>query len=361
MKQVSSVIYAVALISALGGCGTKDSSSTTTPTTATASAVVDDPQLQSSVVNATHGDAISASADQSASGASLRDGGSSDATGSSDDDTSTITKTCAVSGATAVVTISSTISRTKTDTKKSGKVTLKHVATGSGTATRTWSRTDGAAVACNTAASGANVDFKNPSGLKLDLAFERSREVVNTFTSTALTRTSTKSFKASGKRAVTWSSNDVAADNATTYVRNKSIVITDVTHSLVMTNKDGVTVSSSIAINTTVDKPLVVKVERSKTDNTVTGKTIVSGQVVAKKDSDATITTTYADFKLGTDECKPVSGTATIVIADSAGTVLKTLVLEAGTTSDGELKDKDSGVEVEGFSLDNCDTEDKKI
>jgi hypothetical protein len=354
----------LAFVAALTGCGTKASDSTTPiPATVGAATLVADPQLSGSIVNASHGDAISAAADQSASGAGLTDDGLSNLIKEtdSDTDTSTVTKTCAVSGATAVVSIDSSVNRSKTDSKKSGTVTVTRTVTGTSKVTRTWSRSDGTAVACNTAATGANADFKNPSGLKLDLSFERSREAKRTYTSTKLTRTSTKSFKASGKRAVTWSSNDTAADSATTYVRNKSIVITDVKHALVMTDKDGVTVSSALVINTAADKPLVVKVERSKTDHTVSSKTIVSGTVVVTKDTDSTITTTYADFKLGSDECKPVSGSATIVITDSAGAVLKTMVLEAGTTSDGELKDKDSGVEVEGFALDDCDSEDKKI
>ena len=346
----------------LAGCGTKaqDSTDPMTPTVA-ASTLVADPQLSGSIVNASHGDAISAAADQSASGAGLTDGGSAYLIKDSDSDTSTITKTCAVSGATAVVSINSTVNRAKTDTKKSGTVTVTRTLAGSSKVTRTWSRSDGTAVTCNTAATGANADFKNPSGLKLDLSFERSRDSNRTYTSTQLTRTSTKSFIASGKRSTTWSSNDTAVDTATTYVRNKSIVITDVKHALVMTDKDGAEVSSALTIKTAAGKPLVVKVERSRTDNSVTSKTIVSGQVVVTKDTDSTITTTYADFKLGSDECKPVSGSATIVFTDSAGTVLKTLVLEAGTTSDGELKDKDSGVEVAGFVLDDCDSEDKKI
>jgi hypothetical protein len=168
-------------------------------------------------------------------------------------------------------------------------------------------------------------------------------------------------FKVSGKRSVTWSSNDATSDSSTSYFRNKSIVITDVKHDLTMTNKEGVTYSSSLTINTAANKPLVVKVERSKTDHSISSKTIVSGQIISKKDSDSTITTTYDAFKVGSDECKPVSGTATIVITDASGAVLKTLVLGAGTTGDGELKDKDSGTEIEGFALDDCDSEDKKI
>jgi hypothetical protein len=197
MKQLSKILLSIITVTPMVGCG-NSSSSGGVAAMATATELVSDPQLSGSVVNASHGDAISAVADQSTSGAGLLDASTADASKSkskdSDSDSSTVTKTCAVSGLTAVVSISSSIDRTKTDTRKSGTVTAERTRTGSGTMTRTWSRTDGVAVACNTGGSGANVDFQNPSGLKVDLAFERSREDKRTYTSTTLTRSSSRSF-----------------------------------------------------------------------------------------------------------------------------------------------------------------------
>jgi hypothetical protein len=361
VKSTGLLTVSVALIATLAGCGAKSSKDSGTAT-ATAADLAGDPQLQSSVVNASHGDTVTAAADQSSSGAGLMLRGKDDSGSSSseddDHDKSSVSKSCALSGSSAVVTISSAIDEAKTSTSKSGTVTNTRTRTGSSTMTRTWSRTDGTAVTCNTAGTGANVDFKNPSGLKLDVSIDRSRDVSNKFVGPKLTRTSSKSFSVKGSHAVTWSSNDATGDGST-YVRNKSIVIKDVTRSMTMTNKDGVTLSSTLVMNTTTDKPIVVKVERAATDHSVSSKTFVSGEVVVKKDADATITTTYDNLKL-TSECQVESGTATIVITDSAGAVLKTLTLGADSSGDAELKDKKSGSGIDGFALDGCDAEDSK-
>ena len=108
--------------------------------------------------------------------------------------------------------------------------------------------------------------------------------------------------------------------------------------------------------------PLVVKVERNKTSHAVESKTFVSGQLVAKKDSDATITTTYSNLKVkhSDSSCSIESGSAQVVVTDATGTTLKTMTL--GLNSDGESSLEDSsGTEIEGFSLDPCDSEDVKI
>ena len=352
-RVTGSACVSLALAATLASCGAKKDKSTTTPT-ASASELASDPALTGSVVNASHGDVVSSSADQSSSGASLYASG--DDSDDSDSDTSSITKSCAVSGTSAVVTIKSTINRSKTSTSNSGTVTVTRTRTGSGAITRTWSKTDSTAVTCNTAATGANVDFQNPNGLKLEVSFERSRQDSKTYTGPRVSRSSSKSFSATGKRTVTWSSNDTTSDTSTTYIRNKQVVIKDVDQDVTMTNKDGASYASSLTINTTTDKPLVMKIERNKTGHAVVSKTIVSGEVVVQKDTDATITTTYSNLKLSS-ECKPVSGSATIVFKDSAGTTLKTLTLDASSSGEGQLKDS-SGSEVEGFHLDDCDSED---
>ena len=360
-KSTGLITVSLALMATLAGCGSKSSKDSGTAT-ATATELAGDSQLQSSVVNASHGDTVSAAADQSSSGAALALSGNDDSSSSSghdDHDHDAVTKVCAVSGNSAIVSISSAIDETKTSTSKSGTVTNTRTRTGSSTMTRTWSRSDGTAVTCNTAGTGANVDFKNPSGLKLDVSIDRSRSENNSFVGPKLTRTSSKSFSVKGKNAITWSSNDAASDTADTYIRNKSIAITDVTRSMTMTNKNGLTLSSSMIMNTAADKPVVVSVERNKTSHEIVSKTFVSGEVVVKKDADATITTDYSNFKLDS-ECKPVSGSATIVITDSKGAVLKSLILGVDSSGDAELKDKDSGSGIDGFALDGCDAEDSK-
>ena len=364
VKSKSLMTVSMALVGVLAGCGTK-ANKDTIAAAVSASELAGDSQLQSSIVNASHGDAVTAAADQSASGSALMLSGkddsdsSSSSSGKDDHDRDAVAKSCAVSGNTAVVTISSKIDQTKTSTSKSGTVTNTRTRTGSSTMTRTWSRVDGTPVTCNTAATGANADFKNPSGLQLGVAFDRSRSESNSFVGPKLTRSSSKSFSASGQHVVTWSSNDSATDTSAAYVRNKSVVIKDVKRSMTMTNKDGLTLSSSLTVNTTEGKPLIVKVERAIAGHAVLSKTFVSGEVVVKKDSDATVTTTYDNLKVDS-ECKPVSGSAAIVITDTTGTVLKTLTLGVDSSGDASLTEKSSGSGVDGFVLDGCDAEDSK-
>ena len=356
------VTFSVAIAAVLSGCGSKKDTATTI-VSASAVELVADPSMTGSVVNASHGDAVSSTSDQSSSGASLALSGGDDLkdgkkSKDNDDDQSSVTKTCAVSGNNAVVTLSSSINRSKSSSSKSGTVTVERSRTGTSALTRTWSRTDGTAVTCNTAGNAANVNLQSPSGVKLDIKFERAREDKMTYTGPSLTRTSSKSFSSKGTRSVTWNSNSAASDTSETYTRTKQIVIKDVEQDLTMTNKEGKTFSSSLSIDTAEDQPLVVTVERNKLDHSIVYKTIVSGKIITKKDADATITTTYASLKMDS-ECKPVSGNATIVITDATGTTLKTLTLDADSSSgEGALKDS-GGTQVEGFHLDDCDSEDK--
>lgn len=345
----------------LTGCGVEAGNPSSKKPKSSAVDVVSlfqDPQLTTSVINASHGDAVSAVADQGDSGGNLELMlNDSD----SDNDGSKVTKTCVASEGKAVVSVTSNISRSRTKTQSGGRATVSASRTGGGSSTRTWSKVDGAAVACNNSGTGAKVDFKNPDGLRLDISFERSRDDRMTYTGTKVTRTSSKSFTSSGKRSVTWASSDSSADGAT-YVRNKSVVITDVTKSLTMSNKRGESFSTALTINTSQDLPLLVKVERNSETDAVISKTIVSGEIVTKKDSDSIITTNYSNLKLNLSDnsCSISSGSAQIVIKDAAGGVLKIFTLSVDSSGDSSLKDS-LGEDVEGFALDPCDSEDLKL
>lgn len=353
-------VFGIALLGlVVHSCGKKDDDNNDNIVSAVnASALVADPQLTSGVVNAAHGDAVAAAADQSGSESSLQF-----ALADGDNDGSTVTKSCTTNGNSAVVSVSSTINRSRTKTSGGVRVvTITATRTGKGTSTRTWSKTDGTAVACR-ADKGAAVDFENPSGVKLEVSFERNRSDSMTYTGPKVARTSSRTFKSSGNRTVTWSSNDATSADPLNYARNKSVVIKDVVQSLTMTNKDGQSVFSNLSINTAENAPLIVKVERNITTDAVVNKTFVSGQVVVKKDSDATITTTYSNLKLNFSDnsCSISDGTAQIVVTDSTGATLKTYTLgKSADGEDGSLKDS-SGSEVDGFALDPCDSEDVKL
>jgi hypothetical protein len=358
-KNGSSILLTIALI----GCGVEVGNPSSKkpkvgPTIVNATDVVGDSQLTSSIVNASHGDAVAASIDQGSSSTNLRL-----AAADTNDDTTSATKLCAVSSdsKSAIVTVNANISRTRTKTSAGGRVTVKATRTGSGTSTRTWSRIDSTSVACKDDKMGALVDLKNPAGLRLDVSFERNRIDDVTFTGPRLTRSSTRSVTSVGARTITWASNDDSGGSTTSYARNKSVVIRNTTHSLTMTDKNGNTVATNLTINTPDTSPLLVKVERSNATNKVLSKTFISGQIVVNKDSDATITTTYSNLKLNfsDDSCSVTDGSAQVVISDSAGTIIKSLKLSKNSEGDSALFDE-SVNEVEGFVLDPCDSEDSK-
>lgn len=367
--------HCICLASLSTSCG-KKANSTEEPVTVTATQLVEDSQLTMGVVNASHGDAVAAAADQGASSSArlmmgdddgVDNGGGHDDSNDdkdSDDDTSNVTKACTASsdGKSVTVTATSSVNRSRTKKSNGGRVTVTSTRTGSGTSTRTWSRADGSAVACTSDNSGVKADFKNPSGLKLEASFDRTRTDSKSYTGPKLTRSSSKTITSSGKRTVTWSSNDTSDDSGTTYTRSKSVLITDTTNSITLSNKDGQNITATLTIRTPTDSPLVVKVERNNSSHAVVSKTFVSGQVVVKKDSDASITTTYSNLKLNfaDNSCSIIDGSAQIVVKDSSGATIKTLSLGKNSGGDSSLSD-DSGTEVEGFALDDCDSEDIKL
>jgi len=353
-----SIALLCATVLTVQACGSKGDSASNETASVDASALVSDDQLTSGIVNASHGDAVAAAAEQAGSSSGL-----SFKLVDDDNDVSTVNKSCAASadGKSAVVSVSSSINRSRTKTSGGGRVTISSTRTGSGSSTRTWSKSNGTSVVCNSAGTGAAVNFQSPDNLKLGIAFERSRSASTTYTGPKVTRTATKSFASSGTRSITWSASDSSTDGLT-YFRNKSVVIKDVKQTLTMTDRNGATVSTALSINTADASPLVVKVERNTSSQAVVSKTFVSGEVSTVKDSDATMTTTYSNLKvnLSDNSCSISSGSALIVIKDSAGAVLKTLTLGVDSSGDSILKDS-SGEEVEGFALDPCDSEDVKL
>lgn len=328
------------------------------PPTVNATDVVSDSQLTTSIVNVSHGDAIAASIDQGTSSTSLQL-----AAADTNDDNTSATKTCNASpdGKSAIVSVSANINRTRTKSSAGGRVTVKASRTGSGSSTRSWSRVNDTPVVCKSDKTGAIIDFKNPTGLRLDVSFERNRSDEVTFTGPRLTRTSTRSVSSAGTRIITWTSNDTSGGSTSSYARQKSVVIQNANHNLSMTDKNGNTVATNLTINTPEASPLLVRVERDTTTSKVLSKTFMSGQIVVNKDNDALITTTYSNLKVNfaDDSCSITDGSATIVITDSAGTVLKSLKLGKNSGADSALFDE-SGNEVEGFVLDPCDSEDSK-
>jgi hypothetical protein len=361
VRSLLGIVLASKILIVLNSCGVEAGNPSTKnpkPPSVDVVALIQDPQLTSSFINASHGDAVAASVDQASSASSLNF-----LLTDSDNDNSTVDKSCAQSsdGRAAIVSVSANIDRSRTKSHAGGRVTISASRTGTSNATRTWSRVDGTPVACNSNGSGANVNFKDIPNLKLNIAFERKRIDMITYDGPRVKRTASKSFTSSGNRSVTWIANS-SNESTPTYIRSKSVAIRDVKQSLSMTNKNGETFATELIINTPAASPLVVDVERNTNTHAVVSKTFASGEVIVNKDSDSTITTIYNNLKLNFSDntCSISSGSAQIVIKDTSSEVLQIFTLSVDANGDSSLKNS-TGEEVEGFALDPCDPEDLKL
>lgn len=345
------VFGAAVTIGLMTSCGKKSEDDSSNPVSMTD--IANDPSLTATVTNESIGEAISAGFDQGATTAGLALSGLSL--------NGTTTKTCAVDGRKAVVSISSEINSSDTKTVAEGRATMAKTTTGKSSTTRTWSRTDNVAVACDASNTNARVDLKSPTNLMLEVAFTRERNSSRTLTSARGQKQRGSSFNASGVRTVTWLAPETA-ETSTSYFRMKSVV-SQVSRASSVTNKDGETKDMSLMMNVGADSPLRIEVERAKTGDAVLSKRFASGKTVSTKDSsEGTIETTFSNLKINivSGVCTPVSGGATIVFKDSAGTAIKTYTMTAAGADNVSLRDS-SGVEVEDFALDSCDVEDLKM
>ncbi|MCX6124972.1 MAG: hypothetical protein NTV34_09530, partial [Proteobacteria bacterium] len=274
--------------------------------TVSASTLATDPVLSASAVNAQYSDLMSGISDQSSGGAALAEEG--ELAGVTDK--TTVTRSCVESDSSAMVTLEGSIDKTVSKTSANGKVRIETVIKGESTQKRTWSRTDGSAVVCNGAKEFANVKWESPSGLSLAMSFSRQRDRTSKIVGPRVTRDASSTFKTSGTRYVTWSSNATTEDSSTTYIRNKSIV-SEVTREESVKDKNGTVKDLKLIIETKDGAPLAVQVERLKTDHSIVARTITSGTLISKKDeSDGAIEMVFSNLKvsLTTGECKLVSG-----------------------------------------------------
>ncbi len=224
----------------------------------------------------------------------------------------TVTRACAVSGATAAVTITGDIG-TNTTTISRPKATGTRTMTGTMTETRTWSKA-GATVACSSTTGHAV-----PSGglLNATVVIDSTRTRLNTtditFTNaktkaqTVVNHSVTNSVK--GNRTVTWTAADDTLTLANHTLRIKTVA-SDVTRTI---TKDAAVLEWNI--KTATNSPLTIKVDRLTADGSLVSKTI-TGTLISSNTTEPTrtIEKTFTSFVMTHtgDECAPTSGTLSI-------------------------------------------------
>jgi hypothetical protein len=350
-------------LTTLSACGAgdasrKDAGGDSSKTIDSSSSMTGDSALSEQVIAESVADGIASLADQGTTSTSLNLAGA--------ERESSVTKSCAVDGSNAVVTVSSEINH---EIERDGKnVSFTRVMTGSGTQTRTWSRTkDGAAVSveCGPGGKSAKIDWKEEdlAGLKLDMEFSRTRSVESTMVNNrrGTTRTTTSSFSVSGKRSSLWGEVVDGAEQG--FIVREKTVTSSVTRKLSAKNSQNLDRNLEFTVATAENAPLQVRVSRSISTSSVDSKLIRSGTIVASRVGDGRIETSFDNLlvKYSAGECAAASGSVTTkIFKEGSAEADRELKL---TVTDGEvtLVDVSTGAEVEEFQFDACDPEDMAL
>lgn len=321
------------------------------------SSLASDSEIAQASVESIVTDSYEAMVEQGGAGSSLLlNGSEKDGT-----DSSVYNRACEQQGDNAVVTISTEMNRAVNVSKTN--MTMSRTISGSSKQTRTWSRSkDGAtvAVACGSGKKAAAIDWKSDiAGLKLDLSFERSRSHVVKMENKKNGKSfeHSRSFSASGTRSVVWGAVD-STSSSSDIVRSKNVT-SSVNRKFKAKNKQGEEKEVELTIKTKDLAPLSVVVERDSSTMALKKKTIKSGTLVATKNSDGRMESSFSNVVLTFDgkECLGESGSIeTKIFAQDSEEPVKTLVLsiDQGVYT---LKDSSSGEEKEVDSI-GCDAED---
>ena len=336
-------------------CGDSEEERAETATSTTSISSSDDASSESVSTNLT--DALETLSDSniSSSSASLALQGGGGANGLTVDRS----KSCAVDGDNAVVSIESTISGSVEFT--TARASISREVTGSGTTTRTWSQTD-ASVLCNDDATRAAIDWEagDISGLSLSAVIERSKSSSGskTITSSGEEYTKSKSSSASGTRDITWISHTDNDDGTFTRVKSVSSSITRSSDS--SNSRTDESISLSLTVATVEDSELQITVVRDSTSKDLVSKLISSGSLKASESEESYVVTSFEDYLLSfSDEsCEATSGKVTSQFYE-AGSEEPSKTYEL-TVTDGayvlmDITDAENSVEVEEFDYDLCD------
>ena len=221
------------------------------------------------------------------------------------------TKSCAIDGDNAVVSIEGTLEGSVEFS--TARASISREVSGSSSIIRTWSKTDDS-VLCNSDNTYAAINWgaDDISGLGLEVTIDRSKSVSATRTklSDESVVSRSKSYSASGNRSVSWISHNDNGDG--TFTRVKSIS-SSMSRSSEIDSSDGENVSLSLSVATVEGSELQVTVVRDSTTRELQSKLISSGSLRASEDSQAYVITSFEDYLINfsDDGCTPFSGKLT--------------------------------------------------
>ena len=270
-------------------------------------------------------------------------------------------RNCAVDGSNAKVTLKATFDRSSATTGRNGKLTLSRQDSGSTDRTRLWSRVkDGKAIAvvCSENNKTAKIDWRDVEGLNLAVTFKSERNRVWNLKNSASGKETKREVatKSEGTRTISWKSVE-SSNNAAVEIRHKE-VRSKVTRSLKTTDKIGNKAEIALSIATKESNPLIVAVERLKTDYSLVSKTIKEGVFIGTLSDKGRVESSYDNFKVSYSDgkCAAVSGSVTYsffkVDATEAAKVLKLTVDASGNST---LFDEKNSQEIDDFEMSGCD------
>jgi len=271
-----------------------------------------------------------------------------------------VSKSCAVDGDKAVVTLKTDRSFSWERTVRRSSLSMSSEAEAE--RTRTWSK-EGTSLECE--GESAAIDFRGDlTGYNLDVAIKRS--VSRNFERKNLQNNELvkKSYSASvdGTRSIKWLSQTTQTDGSISRETSVSMLVN---RSMSFFNKEGQTQTLALSIRTLEDAPLRITNiwDSLAKGRQLLSKEIQSGTIRAGKEGDATLEASFSDLKLqfSSSKCEVVSGQMSAKLFPAGATeAIRSYLL---TVVEGEIKVQDvtdaaNPVEIEDFEYSPCDLRD---
>jgi hypothetical protein len=225
---------------------------------------------------------------------------------------------------------------TKDLVHRNGSVTIS--LTASGSETRKWTPPAGQLLTCSSSSGTVVIDWTNSAlvnGLKLDItldkSFERTQTVVNSGSATA-GKTKTANYSVTGTRNVVFAT---ATASSADVVTIQKTITSSVTRKVTFTNYKGDEKEFSVTLSTKTGAPLIVTVDRSRTDGTLLKKTIVSGTIVVTSSDGSSIQVSFSNLVFNftsSERCLPKSGAASVTSYNKDGSVEATFTISFSTS-----------------------------
>lgn len=273
---------------------------------------------------------------------------------------SSYSKACKEEGLNAVVSVDGSIDRSMSFSNRLRVADWSVL--GKEEITRTWSKNVNDAdvqVKCDASGKYADIDWKGDlTGLKLDVAFERSRDANLSLAGKLKSVISFKGdrrYSAKGERHISWDS-QVSSESGAEFTRTKTIS-SNVDRSHYRKNSKGVEKQIDINIKTDAEHPLVIETVRKASDLSIVSENIKSGVLIGSRKDDGHIEATFANVltMFGDDECHLQSGEATYKLFKEgeaeASKSYKLVIVDGEIT----LTDTITGEVKTDFEFENCD------